>query len=168
VHPRQAVALALSAIAAFPHHSSAQSRLQRRRSGTRQAVVDSSEISHRARDLQARFESRRRHMLPRFYAGPAERCLIIGRFVRVASKPRDYVVPMRGTTSVARAPSSCVIWRGQGNAVPGGRLDRRPAHPLPGRGTRQLRDQRCPLVQSHEMWRLCSPRGGEFVDVRPA
>jgi len=94
--PRRAVALALIAVATFPHNSPAQSTLRETSLRNRQAVVDSSEISHRARDLQARFENRRRHMLPRFYAGPAERCLIIGRFCEWHPNSQDYVVPDEG------------------------------------------------------------------------
>ena len=93
---RRAVALALIAVATFPHNSPAQSTLRETSLRNRQAVVDSSEISHRARDLQARFENRRRHMLPRFYAGPAERCLIIGRFCEWHPNSQDYVVPDEG------------------------------------------------------------------------
>ena len=117
--PRRAVALALTAIAAFPHNSSAQSRLQETSLRNRQAVVDSSEISHRARDLQARFESRRRHMLPRFSAGPAGRCLIIGRFCEWHPNPRDYVVPDEGN-DIRRARAELLRdLERAGNAIPG-------------------------------------------------
>ena len=117
--PRLAFALALIAVATFPHNSSAQSMLQETSLRNRQAVVDSSEISHRARDLQARFESRRRHMLPRFYAGPAERCLIIGRFCEWHPNTQDYVVPDEGNDiRRARAEFLRDLERA-GSAVPG-------------------------------------------------
>ncbi len=61
-----------------------------------QLPVDSAEISQRARDLQAQFERRRRFMLPRFYVGPADHCLIVGRFCEWHPKGRDYVVPEEG------------------------------------------------------------------------
>jgi hypothetical protein len=41
-------------------------------------------------------------MLPRFYAGPAERCLIVGRFCEWHPNVRDYVVPDEGK-DIARA-----------------------------------------------------------------
>ena len=88
--------LALIAIIALPHNSFAQGKLQEASFQNRQALVDSSEISHRAHDLQARFERRRRQMLPRFYAGPADRCLIVGRFCEWHPNIQDNVVPDEG------------------------------------------------------------------------
>ena len=88
--------LALITIIALPHNSFAQGKLQEASFQNRQALVDSSEISHRAHDLQARFERRRRQMLPRFYAGPADRCLIVGRFCEWHPNIQDNVVPDEG------------------------------------------------------------------------
>jgi len=66
--------------------------------------TDSAEISHRAHDLQARFERRRRQMLPRFYVGTADHCLIVGRFCEWHPNLSDYVVPDEGKNIVrARA-----------------------------------------------------------------
>jgi len=88
--------LALITIIALPHNSFAQGKLQETSFQNRQALADSSEISHRAHDLQARFERRRRQMLPRFYAGPADRCLIVGRFCEWHPNIQDNVVPDEG------------------------------------------------------------------------
>jgi hypothetical protein len=97
-----AVSICCSAIAAPA--SLAQSRLFETSSSNAQLRADSAEISERARDLQARFEYRRRQMLPKFYAGPAERCLIVGRFCEWHPNVRDYVVPDEGKDIVrARA-----------------------------------------------------------------
>jgi hypothetical protein len=74
----------------------AQSRLFQTSSNNTQLRADSAEISERARNLQARFEYQRRQMLPKFYAGPAERCLIVGRFCEWHPNVRDYVVPDEG------------------------------------------------------------------------
>jgi hypothetical protein len=60
----------------------------------RQLRADSARIAKRARDLQATFERRRRHMLPKFYSGTAERCLIVGRFCE-DRKAVDYVTRAR-------------------------------------------------------------------------
>ena len=57
---------------------------------------DSAEITKRARDLQATFERRRRQMLPRFYIGVADHCLIVGRFCEWHPNLKDYVVPDEG------------------------------------------------------------------------
>jgi hypothetical protein len=66
--------------------------------------TDSAEISHRTRDLQASFERRRRQMLPRFYAGTADHCLIVGRFCEWHPNIDDSVVPAEGKNIVrARA-----------------------------------------------------------------
>lgn len=73
-------------------------------SQTTQLRTDSVEITKRARDLQASFERRRRHMLPRFYTGTADRCLIVGRFCEWHPNLTDYVVPEEGKDIVrARA-----------------------------------------------------------------
>jgi hypothetical protein len=58
--------------------------------------VDSAEISRRARDAQAQFERRRRRMLPRFYTGTADQCLIVGRFCEWHPNLKDYVIPEEG------------------------------------------------------------------------
>ncbi|MFN2604427.1 MAG: hypothetical protein ABR582_16935 [Gemmatimonadaceae bacterium] len=62
----------------------------------RAQLPDSSELVERARDLQATFERRRRQMLPRFYMGTAERCLIVGRFCEWHANMGDYKVPDEG------------------------------------------------------------------------
>jgi hypothetical protein len=61
-----------------------------------QLRADSAEITKHARDLQATFERRRRQMLPRFYIGTADRCLIVGRFCEWHPNLKDYVVPEEG------------------------------------------------------------------------
>ncbi|HEX2693650.1 MAG TPA: hypothetical protein VHL12_06360 [Gemmatimonadaceae bacterium] len=48
------------------------------------------------RDLQAQFERRRRLMLPRFYIGTAEHCVIVGRFCEWHPNIQDYDVPDEG------------------------------------------------------------------------
>ena len=90
------LALALTAIGTLPPKSLAQSNLHETPVQNRQALVDSSDISHRAHDLQARFERRRRQMLPRFYIGSADRCLIIGRFCEWQPRLQDSEVPEEG------------------------------------------------------------------------
>lgn len=71
---------------------------------SQRAKVDSTEISHHARDLQASFERRRRQMLPKFYAGAADHCLIVGRFCEWHPNIDDSVVPAEGKNIVrARA-----------------------------------------------------------------
>ena len=73
-------------------------------SQTTQLRSDSAEIAKRARDLQATFERRRRQMLPRFYIGTADHCLIVGRFCEWHPNLSDYVVPDEGRDIVrARA-----------------------------------------------------------------
>jgi len=84
--------------------SAAQVRLQAEPSQSAQLLADSAEISHRARDLQARFERWRRHVLPRFYAGPADHCLIVGRFCEWHPNIKDYDVPDEGN-DIRRARS---------------------------------------------------------------
>jgi hypothetical protein len=61
-----------------------------------QARTDSEEVTKHARDLQANFERRRRHMLPRFYIGTADRCLIVGRFCEWHPNLQDSLVPEEG------------------------------------------------------------------------
>ena len=74
------VGLALLGVVAPAAESRAQTRLQTASPQNAQLVADSAELSRRTRDLQARFERRRRHLLPTFYTGIADRCLIVGRF----------------------------------------------------------------------------------------
>lgn len=89
-----AALLAVMMLAAEP--AVAQAQLQTASLQNEEAPTDSAEISQRARDLQARFERRRRQMLPRFYTGEAHHCLIIGRFCEWHPNLRDYVVPEEG------------------------------------------------------------------------
>ena len=94
-----ALALTLSAPASF-----AQPRLLKTSARDTQLRTDSADISQRAHDLQAKFERRRRQMLPRFYIGGAEHCLIVGRFCEWHPNLTDYVVPEEGKNIVrARA-----------------------------------------------------------------
>jgi hypothetical protein len=58
--------------------------------------TDSAEIAKRARNLQSSFERRRRQMLPRFYIGAADHCLIVGRFCEWHPNLKDYDVPDEG------------------------------------------------------------------------
>jgi hypothetical protein len=82
----------------------AQPQLLQTSSTNAQLRPDSAEISERARDLQARFEARRRQLLPRFYVGTADHCLIVGRFCEWHPRFRDYAVPDEGRDIVrARA-----------------------------------------------------------------
>ena len=113
------VALALTAIATLPHDSLAQTRLQETSLQNRQALADSSEISHRARDLQARFERRRRQMLPRFYVGSSNQCLIVGRFCEWHEDLQDRDVPDEGN-DIRRARAELLRdLEKAGTAVPG-------------------------------------------------
>jgi len=94
-----ALAFTFSAPASF-----AQPRLLEKSTGVTQLRTDSAKISQRARDLQARFERRRRQMLPRFYIGTADHCLIVGRFCEWHPDLTDYVIPDEGKDIVrARA-----------------------------------------------------------------
>ena len=77
---RAAVGLALLAGATITDECIAQPRLQTESAQRAQLVADSATISRRARDRQAQFERQRRRLLPRFYTGTTDRCLIIGRF----------------------------------------------------------------------------------------
>jgi len=94
-------ALALTLVAPA---SLAQSQLLKASAGDAQLRTDSVQISHHARDLQVNFERRRRQMLPRFYPGTANHCLIVGRFCEWHPNQTDYVVPEEGKNIVrARA-----------------------------------------------------------------
>jgi hypothetical protein len=93
------VASSLGASASF-----AQPQLLQTSARNAQLQADSAEVSQHARDLQARFERRRRQMLPRFYVGAADHCLIVGRFCEWHPNLRDYTVPDEGENIVrARA-----------------------------------------------------------------
>ena len=84
--------------------SLAQPQLLKTSARNAQLRTDSAEISQRARDLQAKFERRRRQMLPRFYTGTADHCLIVGRFCEWHPNLSDYVVPEEGKNIIrARA-----------------------------------------------------------------
>jgi hypothetical protein len=86
----------LAAITALPHDSVAQTKFQAASLQNGQALVDSSKILRRAHDAQLRFERRRRQMLPRFSAGTADHCLIVGRFCEWHSQTPDEAVPAEG------------------------------------------------------------------------
>ena len=97
ISPLCAVAgLALLGVVAPAAESRAQARLQTASQQNAQLVADSAELSRRARDLQARFERRRRHLLPTFYTGIADRCLIVGRFCEWHPNLQEDVVPEEG------------------------------------------------------------------------
>jgi hypothetical protein len=86
----------LLAHALTPSDAAAQTQFQQTSLQNRQAFVDSAEISHRMRNLQASFERRRRQMLPRFYIGTADHCLVVGRFCEWHPNIQDYDVPDEG------------------------------------------------------------------------
>jgi len=90
------VGLALLATTTLADNATAQTRLQSASARDAQLVADSAKILHRARDLQARFERRRRQLLPRFYTGIADRCLIVGRFCEWHPRIEDNDVPEEG------------------------------------------------------------------------
>ncbi len=91
------VGLALFCGATLAGDSIAQTRLQVASPQGGQLAKDSIELTRRARDLQASFERRRRRMLPRFYTGIADHCLIVGRFCEWhPNTSQDYVVPEEG------------------------------------------------------------------------
>ena len=68
------------------------------RSGSTAApqVVDSLEVAKRVRNLQVAFERKRRFMLPKYYPGTADRCLIVGRFCEWHPNLEDSKVPDEG------------------------------------------------------------------------
>ncbi|HMI49674.1 MAG TPA: hypothetical protein VK481_13455 [Gemmatimonadaceae bacterium] len=94
------LALMLSAPATI-----AQTQLLQTSARNTQMRPDSARITNRARNLQATFERRRRQMLPKFYPGRADRCLIVGRFCEWhPNVTEEYVVPNEGRNIVrARA-----------------------------------------------------------------
>ena len=71
--------------------------MQAQSSQSAQLAADSAAISRRARDRQAQFERQRRRLLPRFYTGTTDRCLIIGRFCEWHPPyHRENVIPEEG------------------------------------------------------------------------
>jgi hypothetical protein len=88
--------LALVGVIAPAAESRAQTRLQTASPQNAQLVTDSAELSRRTRDLQAGFERRRRYLLPTFYTGIADRCLIVGRFCEWHPNIQEDVVPEEG------------------------------------------------------------------------
>jgi len=90
------VGLALLGVVAPAPESHAQTRLQTASPQNAQLVKDSAALSRRTRDLQAGFERRRRHLLPTFYTGIADRCLIVGRFCEWHPNLQEDVVPEEG------------------------------------------------------------------------
>lgn len=83
-------------LATFAAPSTAQPQLLPKAGDGEQSRADSADISKRAHNQQASFERRRRLMLPRFYVGAADHCLIVGRFCEWHPNLRDYVVPEEG------------------------------------------------------------------------
>jgi hypothetical protein len=101
-HHRYLAVSALAATLAAPT-TSAQPQLLNA-SARAQLRPDSAAISQRARDLQTTFERRRRQMLPRFYIGQADHCLVVGRFCEWHPNLTEYVIPDEGRNIVrARA-----------------------------------------------------------------
>ena len=74
------------------------SSAQQFRSGTPASaqVVDSPRVVKRVRNLQVAFERKRRQLLPKFYPGTADRCLIVGRFCEWHPDLEDTAVPEEG------------------------------------------------------------------------
>ena len=95
-HTHLSLLAAALAMTFYAPASFAQPELLKTSARYTQLRTDSAEISQRARDLQARFERRRRQMLPRFYIGSADHCLIVGRFCEWHPNLSDYVVPDEG------------------------------------------------------------------------
>ena len=94
---RAALGLTLLAGGTTADEGTAQQRFQAESSQRAPAVADSAAISRRARDRQAQFERQRRRLLPRFYTGTADRCLIIGRFCEWHPPyHQDHVIPDEG------------------------------------------------------------------------
>ena len=90
------VGLTLLGVVTPAGESRAQARFQAASSQTAQLATDSAKLSRRTRDLQAGFERRRRHLLPTFYTGIADRCLIVGRFCEWHPNMQEDVVPEEG------------------------------------------------------------------------
>jgi hypothetical protein len=86
----------MAALTALASPTVAQPQLLPRFSETEQARIDSVEVLHQARGRQASFERRRRQMLPRFYSGTADHCLIVGRFCEWHPNLKDSAIPDEG------------------------------------------------------------------------
>ncbi len=71
-------------------------QLSRESGSSATQAVDSAAAVRRARTLQGRFETRRRHRLPRFYSGAARRCVTIGRFCYWSSGTANHGIPDEG------------------------------------------------------------------------
>lgn len=85
---------------------------------SRNQAPDSEAVVRRAHDLQAKFETQRRQMLPRFYLGAPDRCLIVGRFCQWHANLAAYVVPEEGN-KIRRARERLLRdLAAAGNAVP--------------------------------------------------
>jgi hypothetical protein len=103
-HTRLSLLAAALALTLSGPASLAQPQLLKTSARDAQLQTDSAEISQRAHDLQAKFERRRRQMLPRFYIGSTEHCLIVGRFCEWHPNLTDYAVPEEGKNIIrARA-----------------------------------------------------------------
>lgn len=110
--------MAICATALGAAASPAQPLVQRASEKT-QLRTDSIEITKRARNLQASFERRRRQMLPKFYIGSVDNCLIVGRFCEWHPNLKDYDVPDEGK-NIARARSELLRELAKlSDAVPG-------------------------------------------------
>ena len=109
--PLFAVGLALLAATTQGANAAAQTRFQSKSARDAQLVPDSTEILRRARDLQARFERRRRQLLPKFYTGVADRCVIVGRFCEWHPRIEEREVPEEGQHPRGRAALTCAASR---------------------------------------------------------
>lgn len=91
------VAAALSVVAVSPVARPISAQPQATPIAVSQSQTgDSLRVLRQARSVQARFESRRRQLLPRFYTGSADRCLIIGRLCYWDSRTSTDLVPSEG------------------------------------------------------------------------
>lgn len=84
-----------------------------------QSRVDSAQISHQARNKQAAFERRRRQLLPRFYSGTADHCLIVGRFCEWHPNLKDYQIPDEGKAIRKARAELLKDLAKSGEAIPG-------------------------------------------------
>jgi len=89
------LSVALLSLALSGREVPAQSPLTANASQSYQ-LPDSAAVTRRARQLQAKFEGKRRQMLPRFYTGEAHHCLIVGRFCQWHADYSAYVIPDEG------------------------------------------------------------------------
>ena len=90
------IGLTLLGVVGMPGETRGQARLQTASPQSAQLVKDSTKVLHRTRDLQAAFERRRRYLLPTYYTGIADRCLIVGRFCEWHPNMKEDVVPEEG------------------------------------------------------------------------